>query len=47
MLIVLDEGRSIAEAADETQVGTDHALGGLAERGVGTAGILRRYGISR
>lgn len=47
MLIVLDEGRSIAEAAGETQVGTEHALGGLAERGVGTAGILRRYGITR
>ncbi len=47
MVIVLDEGRSIAEAAGETQVGTEHALGGLAERGVATAGILRRYGISR
>ena len=47
MLIVLDEGRSIAQASGETQVGTEHALGGLAERGVGTAGILRRYGISR
>jgi len=47
MLIVLDEGRSIANAAGESQVGTEHALGGLAERGVGTAGILRRYGISR
>ena len=47
MLIVLDEGRSIAEAAGEMQVGTEHALGGLAERGVGTAGMLRRYGITR
>ncbi len=47
MLIVLDEGRSIAEASGESQVSTEHALGGLAERGVGTAGILRRYGISR
>jgi len=47
MLIVLDEGRSIANAAGESQVGTEHALGGLAERGVGTAGILRRYVISR
>jgi len=47
MLIVLDEGRSIANAAGESQVGTEHALGGLAERGVGTAGILRRYGITR
>lgn len=47
MLVVLDEGRSIAEASGETQVGAEHALGALAERGVGTAGILRRYGISR
>jgi len=47
MVIVLDEARSIAEAAGEMQVGTEHALGGLGERGVGTAGILRRYGISR
>jgi ATP-dependent Clp protease ATP-binding subunit ClpC len=47
MLVVLDEGRSIAQAGGEIQVGTEHALGGLAERGVGTAAILRRYGISR
>ncbi len=47
MVIVLDEGRSIAEASGENQVGAEHALGALAERGVGTAGILRRYGISR
>ncbi|MDQ1300354.1 MAG: hypothetical protein QG637_271, partial [Chloroflexota bacterium] len=46
MVIVLDEGRSIAQAADELQVGTEHALGALAERGVGTAALLRRYGIS-
>jgi ATP-dependent Clp protease ATP-binding subunit ClpC len=47
MLIALDEARSIAQAGGDTQVGTDHALGGLAERGVGTASILRRYGITR
>jgi ATP-dependent Clp protease ATP-binding subunit ClpC len=47
MLVALDEGRSIAQAADEVLVGTEHALGGLAERGVSTAGILRSYGISR
>jgi len=47
MLIVLDEGRSIAQASDEIFVGTEHALGGLAERGVSTASLLRRYGISR
>ena len=46
MLVVLDEGRSIAQASDEIQVGTEHALGGLAERGVSTAGVFRRYGIS-
>jgi ATP-dependent Clp protease ATP-binding subunit ClpC len=46
MLVALDEGRSIAQAADEVFVGTEHALGGLAERGVSTAPLLRRYGIS-
>lgn len=46
MVIVLDEGRSIAQAADELQIGTEHALAALAERGVGTAALLRRYGIS-
>ena len=46
MLVVLDEGRSIAQASDEIYVGTEHALGGLAERGVSTASLFRRYGIS-
>jgi ATP-dependent Clp protease ATP-binding subunit ClpC len=46
MLVALDEGRSIAQAADEIFVGTEHALGGLAERGVSTAPLLRRYGIT-
>lgn len=46
MVIVLDEGHSIAQAADELQVGAEHALGALGERGVGTAALLRRYGIS-
>ena len=47
MLVVLDEGRSIAQAAGETAIGTEHALGVLGERGVSTAAILRRYSISR
>src|SRR5512142_1187174 len=47
MLVVLDEGRSIAQASDEIYVGTEHALGALAEQGVGTAALLRRYGITR
>jgi ATP-dependent Clp protease ATP-binding subunit ClpC len=46
MVVALDEGRSIALASDEVFVGTEHALGGLAERGVSTAPLLRRYGIS-
>jgi ATP-dependent Clp protease ATP-binding subunit ClpC len=46
MVIALDEGRSIAQAADEVFEGTEHALGGLAEQGVSTASLLRRYGIS-
>src|SRR5512139_2062216 len=46
MLVALDEGRSIALAADEVFVGTEHALGGLAERGVTTGPLLRRYGIT-
>ncbi len=46
MVIVLDEGRSIAQAADEMLIGTEHALAALAERGVGTAALLRRYGLS-
>ena len=46
MVIVLDEGRSIAQAADELQMGAEHALAALAERGVSTTALLRRYGIS-
>ncbi len=46
MVVVLDEGRSIAQASDEIAVGAEHALGALAEKGVGTAALLRRYGIS-
>ncbi|MCX7669058.1 MAG: ATP-dependent Clp protease ATP-binding subunit, partial [Anaerolineae bacterium] len=46
MVVVLDEGRAIAQAADELRIGTEHALAALAERGVSTAALLRRYGIS-
>ena len=38
MLVVLDDGRSIAQASNEIYVGTEHALGALAERGVGHRG---------
>ncbi len=46
MIIALDEARSIAQASHEGKVGTDHALGGMAEQGVSTAALLRRYGIT-
>ena len=39
MVVALDEGRSIAQASDETAVGTEHALGGLGRAGVSTAAI--------
>ena len=40
MVVVLDEGRSIAQASHEIYVGTEHALGALAEQGVSTAALL-------
>jgi ATP-dependent Clp protease ATP-binding subunit ClpC len=46
MVVVLDEARSIAQASDERKVGAEHALAALAERGVSTAALLRRHGIS-
>ena len=46
LIIVLDEGRGIANALDEVQVGTHHALGAMAERGVSTSAFLQRHGIT-
>ena len=46
MLIVLDEGRAIAQATDEVWIGTDHALAAMSQSGVSTAGLLQRYGIT-
>jgi len=46
MLVVLDEGKSIAQAADEVWIGTEHALGAMSQVGVSTAGLLQRYGIT-
>ena len=46
MLIVLDEGRGIAQALDEVQVGTHHALGAMSERGVSTSAFLNQHGIT-
>ncbi len=46
MLVALDEGRGIAQALDEIQVGTHHALGAMSERGVSTSAFLNRHGIT-
>ena len=46
MLVALDEGRGIAGALDEVQVGTHHALGAMSERGVSTSAFLQRHGIT-
>ena len=45
-LIVIDEGRAIAQANDEVWVGTEHALAAMTQAGVSTAGLLQRRGIT-
>jgi ATP-dependent Clp protease ATP-binding subunit ClpC len=45
-LVVIDEGRAIAQAADEAQVGTEHALAAMTQAGVSTARLLQRRGIT-
>ncbi len=45
MIVALDEGLSIAQAANEVYVNTDHLLFGMAERRTSTSGILRQHGI--
>lgn len=46
MLVVLDEGRAIAQSMNEIYIGTVHALGAMSQRGVSTSGLLQRYGIT-
>ncbi|MBN1640200.1 MAG: ATP-dependent Clp protease ATP-binding subunit [Anaerolineae bacterium] len=46
MVVVLDEGRTIAEAMGEVWVGTSHALASMSQAGVSTAGLLQRRGIT-
>ncbi len=45
MIIALDEGLTIAQAADESEVDADHLLLGMADRRASTAGILRQHGV--
>ena len=46
MLIVLDEGRTIAQARDERQVNSGHALAAMAQRNVTTYAVLQRIGVT-
>jgi ATP-dependent Clp protease ATP-binding subunit ClpC len=46
MVVVLDEGKTIAEAMGEVWVGTEHALAAMSQAGVSTAGLLQQRGIT-
>jgi ATP-dependent Clp protease ATP-binding subunit ClpC len=45
-LVVIDEGLTIAQAMDEIQAGTEHALAAMTQAGASTAGLLQRRGIT-
>jgi ATP-dependent Clp protease ATP-binding subunit ClpC len=47
MVIALDEALSVAQALNELAIDTDHLLGVMTEREVGTAGMLTQYGITK
>ncbi|HQJ52866.1 MAG TPA: AAA family ATPase, partial [Anaerolineae bacterium] len=47
MVIALDEALSVAQALNELSIDTDHLLGVMTEREVGTAGILTQFGITK
>jgi len=47
MVIALDEALSVAQALNQSAIDTDHLLGVLTEREVGTAGILTQFGITK
>jgi ATP-dependent Clp protease ATP-binding subunit ClpC len=46
LIVVLDEGKTIADATGEVWVGTAHALAAMSQAGVSTAGLLQRHGIT-
>ena len=47
MVIALDEALSVAQALNLLEIDTDHLLGVMTEREVGTAGILTQFGITK
>ncbi|MBX3060787.1 MAG: ATP-dependent Clp protease ATP-binding subunit [Anaerolineae bacterium] len=46
MLVILDEGLSIAQARDELKVSSGHALAAMAHPNVTTYGVLQRIGVT-
>jgi ATP-dependent Clp protease ATP-binding subunit ClpC len=46
MVIVLDEALTIAHAMDELQVAPEHAVAAMSQKGVSTAGVLQRHGVT-
>lgn len=47
LIIALDEALSAAQALNQSTIDTDHLLGAMTEREVGTAGMLTQYGITK
>jgi ATP-dependent Clp protease ATP-binding subunit ClpC len=46
LVVVLDEALTIAHAMDELQVAPEHALAAMSQKGVSTAGVLQRHGVT-
>jgi ATP-dependent Clp protease ATP-binding subunit ClpC len=46
MLVVVDDGLSLAQARDELKAGSGHALAAMAQPNVTTYGVLQRMGIT-
>jgi ATP-dependent Clp protease ATP-binding subunit ClpC len=46
VVIVLDEALTIAHAMDELQVAPEHVLAAMSQKGVSTAGLLQRHGVT-
>jgi ATP-dependent Clp protease ATP-binding subunit ClpC len=46
MLVVLDEGLSIAQSRDELKAGSGHALAAMTQPSVTTFGVLQRIGVT-
>ncbi len=47
MVIALDEALTVAQSLDQKTVDTDHLLGVMTERDIGTAGMLTQVGITK